>query len=85
MQYVDNREGQPYEFIAYIPGKHREALGEKLTFGQLPLYEEDDLILAQSGAIMRYLAKKHGNLRTLIYLLFDFIDRSFRLVRVFCV
>lgn len=32
----------------------------KLPFGQLPLYEEPGLTLVQSGAIIRYLAKKHG-------------------------
>jgi len=52
--------GQPYEFFAHIPGKHREVLGDKLAFGQLPLYEEEDMSLVQSGAIFRYLAKKHG-------------------------
>lgn len=32
----------------------------KLPFGQLPLYEEPGLSLVQSGAILRYLANKHG-------------------------
>ncbi len=32
----------------------------KLTFGQVPLYEEPGFSSVQSGAIVRYLAKKHG-------------------------
>lgn len=32
----------------------------KSPFGQLPIYEEPGLSLVQSGAILRYLANKHG-------------------------
>ncbi len=32
----------------------------KLAFGQVPLYEEPGHVLVQSGAIVRYLARKHG-------------------------
>lgn len=59
---TDTTPGQKYEFQTHTPGKHRESLGDKLVFGQLPLYEEDDMELVQSGSILRYLAKKHGNL-----------------------
>jgi len=52
--------GQKYEFLTHPPGVFKEILGEKLTFGQLPLYEEGNLELVQSGSILRYLAKKHG-------------------------
>lgn len=33
-------------------------LGGKLTFGQVPLVEIDDLSLVQSGSIVRYFGKK---------------------------
>lgn len=32
----------------------------KLAFGQVPLYEDDDVSLVQSMTIARYLARKHG-------------------------
>jgi glutathione S-transferase len=33
---------------------------DKLAFGQIPLYEDPDVRLVQSGSIARYLARKHG-------------------------
>jgi hypothetical protein len=38
---------------------HESQVG-KAPFGQLPIYEEPGLVLVQSGAIARYLARKHG-------------------------
>jgi len=35
------------------------SLKEKLPFGQVPLYEEEGLLLVQSMTIARYLARKH--------------------------
>jgi len=32
----------------------------KLPFGQVPLYEEGNLVLAQSATIVRHLGRKHG-------------------------
>jgi len=45
-----------------VEGKDVEALraAGKLPFGQVPLYQEGDFSLAQSGAIGRYIARKHG-------------------------
>jgi glutathione S-transferase len=31
-------------------------------FGQIPTYEEDDLVLFETGAIVRYIAQRHGGL-----------------------
>jgi glutathione S-transferase len=33
---------------------------DKLAFGQIPLYEDRDARLVQSGSMARYLARKHG-------------------------
>lgn len=35
-------------------------------FGQLPVFKDDDFELAQSGAILRYLARKHGTTTTIV-------------------
>ncbi len=53
----------PYEFV--IHGNFKEALGDKAAYGQLPVYEEGDFAISQSGTIIRYLAKKHGNVQCL--------------------
>lgn len=55
--------GQPYEvrlvsFAAMKEPKHR-ALS---PFGQIPTYEEGDLVLFESGAIVLHLAETHGGL-----------------------
>jgi glutathione S-transferase len=51
---VYNRENQPEAFKKLIESG-------KLPFEQLPIWEEEDgFLLTQSGAILRYLAKKFG-------------------------
>jgi len=32
------------------------------TFGQIPMFQDGDFELVQSSAIMRYLARKHGEM-----------------------
>jgi hypothetical protein len=48
----------PYEFVKVPFGEHLK--NDKLPFGQLPILEEDGFVLAQSGTIARYVAKKVG-------------------------
>ncbi|EGG13491.1 hypothetical protein DFA_11252 [Cavenderia fasciculata] len=40
--------------------KETQGLSEKLAFGQLPFYEDNDVRISQSYAIARYVAKQHG-------------------------
>lgn len=54
-------------------GEHKSKLGDKLPFGQLPLYEEGDFSLGQSGTIVRYVAKKLGTKQAILQLA-DLID-----------
>ncbi len=56
--------GVPYEFVSH--GNFKESLGDKVAYGQLPVYEEGDFAISQSGTIVRYLAKKHGNGQSLV-------------------
>merc|ERR1719264_757984 len=44
-----------------VSGEEWEALRPTTPNGQLPLYEENGRVMAQCGAIMRYLGNKHGN------------------------
>ena len=48
----------PYESVKVTFGEHMKY--DKLPFGQLPILEEDGFVLAQSGTIARYVAKKVG-------------------------
>jgi glutathione S-transferase len=55
--------GQPYEvrlvsFKAMKEPKHRELH----PFGQIPTYEEGDLVLFESGAIIFHIAERHAGL-----------------------
>jgi glutathione S-transferase len=55
--------GQPYEvrlqsFSALKEPAHRE----RNPFGQIPTYEEGDLILFESGAILLHIAERHAGL-----------------------
>ncbi|HTR63398.1 MAG TPA: glutathione S-transferase family protein [Candidatus Binataceae bacterium] len=44
----------------HVIGDDWQALKPKTPFGGLPIYQEGDLVLVQSRAIFRYLARKHG-------------------------
>eukprot|EP01089_Gocevia_fonbrunei_P004102 TRINITY_DN1407_c0_g4_i2.p1 TRINITY_DN1407_c0_g4~~TRINITY_DN1407_c0_g4_i2.p1 ORF type:complete len:209 (+),score=57.81 TRINITY_DN1407_c0_g4_i2:127-753(+) len=53
--------GVDYEFSPITDwATQKPALADVLTFGQVPLYQDNDISLVQSQAIGRYLAKKHG-------------------------
>lgn len=53
--------GVKYDFKA-IDSEAMAALKQsgKLPFGQVPFYEDENVSLAQSRTIVRYLAKKHN-------------------------
>ena len=55
--------GQPYE-IRLVPWDKFKAPAHlaRNPFGQIPTYEEDGLVLFESGAILIYLAEKSGQL-----------------------
>ncbi len=55
--------GQPYDvrlvsFTSMKEGAHRA----RNPFGQIPTYEEDDLVLFESGAILFHIAQQHPGL-----------------------
>lgn len=52
--------GEKYKFHEVPFGKHQAEMGDKLPFGQLPLYEENGFMLAQTGTILRFLARKYN-------------------------
>jgi glutathione S-transferase len=56
--------GVDYDFVAvanWPEAKAAYAAAGKVPFGQLPIYEEPDgLVMSQSMAIARYLARRHG-------------------------
>lgn len=54
-----------YEIVPVDIGagaQHEEAFGAKNLFRRIPVLEEGDLVLAESGAILVHLAEKHGAL-----------------------
>lgn len=55
--------GQPYE-VRHLPlGAHKDAAHRALQpFGQVPTYEEDGLVLFESGAIVLHVAERHPGL-----------------------
>jgi glutathione S-transferase len=55
--------GQPYD-VLYLPqgSQKQEPHRARQPFGQVPTYEEGDLILFESGAIVLHIAEKHGKL-----------------------
>lgn len=76
--------GQPFEteFVDFLNGAHRNAAWrEELNeMGEAPILDDGPVRLTQSGAILTYLAKKHGRfggadgneqLEVLRWLLFD--------------
>jgi glutathione S-transferase len=55
--------GQPYEVRFLSFGAMKEAAHRALhPFGQIPTYEEGDLALFESGAIVFHVAERHGGL-----------------------
>ncbi len=55
--------GQPYD-VRYLPqgSQKQEAHRMRQPFGQVPTYEDGDLILFESGAIVLHIAERHGTL-----------------------
>ena len=55
--------GQPYDVRLVSFGAMKEAAHRKLhPFGQIPTYEEGDLTLFESGAIILHIAERHAGL-----------------------
>jgi glutathione S-transferase len=55
--------GQPYEVRLVSFGQMKESAHLKLhPFGQIPTYEEGDLALFESGAIVFHIAERHAGL-----------------------
>lgn len=55
--------GQPYD-VLYLPqgSQKQEPHRARQPFGQVPTYENGDLILFESGAIVLHIAEQHGTL-----------------------
>lgn len=55
--------GQPYDvrLVSFKAMKESEHLARH-PFGQIPTYEEGDLVLFESGAIVFHIAERHGGL-----------------------
>jgi glutathione S-transferase len=55
--------GQPYDVRLLSFSEMKESAHRKLhPFGQIPTYEEGDLALFESGAIIFHIAERHGGL-----------------------
>lgn len=55
--------GQPYDVLYLSQGEQKaEAHRARQPFGQVPTYEEDDLVLYESGAIVLHVAETRGAL-----------------------
>src|ERR1700731_3751341 len=55
--------GQPYEVRLVSFGAMKEPAHRALhPFGQIPTYEEGDLVLFESGAIVLHIAERHAGL-----------------------
>lgn len=55
--------GQPYDVRLVSFGAMKEqAHRARQPFGQIPTYEEDDLVLFESGAIVFHIAERHAGL-----------------------
>ncbi|GGD38853.1 glutathione S-transferase family protein [Pseudoxanthomonas indica] len=53
--------GQPYDVRLLSFAELKQPAHRKLQpFGQIPTYEEDDLVLFESGAILLHLGERHG-------------------------
>jgi glutathione S-transferase len=57
--------GMPYEIVGMDHPSHdldREEFRAKNPFGQIPVIDDDGIVLTESGAILLYLARKSGKL-----------------------
>src|SRR5690606_23237144 len=55
--------GQPYDVrLVSFPEMKEPAHLKRHPFGQIPTYEEGDVVLFESGAIILYLAERHAGL-----------------------
>ncbi len=55
--------GQPYDVLYLSQGSQKQELHRaRQPFGQVPTYEDGDLILFESGAIVLHIAEQHGKL-----------------------
>lgn len=55
--------GQPYEVrLVSFPALKQKEHRALQPFGQIPTYEEGDLVLFESGAIVLHIAERHGGL-----------------------
>lgn len=53
--------GRPYEVrLVSFPAMKEPAHMAAHPFGQIPTYEEDDLVLFETGAIILHIAERHG-------------------------
>ncbi|MEG3084352.1 glutathione S-transferase family protein [Sphingomonas sp. PB2P12] len=54
--------GQPYDVIYLSQGEQKQAPHRgRQPFGQVPTYEEGDVLLFESGAIVHHIANTHGD------------------------
>src|SRR6476659_5817982 len=57
--------GLPYEIVGMDHPNHdldREEVRSKNVFGQIPVIDDDGVVVTESGAILLYLARKSGKL-----------------------
>ena len=63
LRWALEEAGQPYEVRFLSFGAMKEAAHRALhPFGQIPTYEEGDLALFESGAIILHIAERHAGL-----------------------
>ena len=63
LRWALEEAGQPYDVRLVSFAEMKEPAHRALQpFGQIPTYEEDDLALFESGAIVLHIAERHGGL-----------------------
>ncbi|HMN45799.1 MAG TPA: glutathione S-transferase family protein [Povalibacter sp.] len=63
VRWAFEETGQPYDVRLLSFGELKESAHRRLNpFGQIPTYEEGDLALFESGAIVFHIAQQHGGL-----------------------
>lgn len=63
VQWALEEVGQPFDVRYVLFQVMKEPAHLRLhPFGQIPTYEEDDLVLFETGAIVLYLAEQHTGL-----------------------
>ncbi|XP_030621349.1 glutathione S-transferase P 1-like [Chanos chanos] len=56
-----NDQGQEWkEIVVTFDEWHKGVLKASCAFGQLPIFQDGDLVLYQSNAMLRHLGRKHG-------------------------